>query len=781
MKNVNQIFSFSILKTFTGKILLTLLFFLTTQQLLAQIQDNFTDGDFSNDPKWLGDDSLFTISSGQLQLQAPAVSGTAYLATTSAAINNASWEFSVTLQFNPSGTNYVRLYLVSDQADLTGALNGYFILIGDTPDEISLYKQTGTTTVKIIDGPDGRVNLTLVNVKVKATRDASGNWALYSDVGITGALALEGTSHDSEHGACSYTGVFCRYSATRSDKIYFDDIAITGDPYIPPPSAALKDIIITEVFADPAPRVELPEAEYIELFNRSTTAFDLSGWVLTDGSSAASLSTTLAPGEYLIVTSSSAAASFALYGPALGTSTFPSLNNAGDVVMLKNAAGLMIDSIKFTDRWYRDDRKKEGGWSLELIDPNNPCGEEDNWAASEDDSGGTPGKQNSIRADKPDVTGPAIIAAIPRSETEISLFFNETLTDHLPDANVFNIQPAREIQSIRFTDFTLKEITIVLHSPLHSKVLYTITVQDVRDCAGNIIRESSNHIDFALPEKADSLDIVINEILFNPRPTGVDFVEVVNISDKFINLKNWSIANIHNGVVINTTPLTAQDLLFKPGAYLVFTENGNVLKGEYLQAREENFLEVITMPGFNDDQGSVALISDQDEVIDHFSYAADMHSSFINEEEGVSLERITFESSTDDLQNWKSASSLNGFATPGFINSNARAGSVSKESVRIDPEIFIPVSGKPDFTQIHYNFDQGGFIANVKIYDAQGRQVRALVNNALLGTEGFFRWEGDRDDGSKARVGYYMVWFEVFDDAGTVKTFRKRLAITATF
>jgi hypothetical protein len=781
MKNVNQIFSFSILKTFTGKILSTLLFFLTTQQLLAQIQDNFTDGDFSNDPEWLGDDSLFAVSSGQLQLRAPAVSGTAYLATTSTALNNASWEFTVTLQFNPSGSNYVRLYLVSDQPDLSGALNGYFILIGDTPDEISLYKQTGTATIKIIDGPDGRVNFPLVNVKVNATRDASGNWELYSDVGITGTFTLEGTSHDAEHGACVYTGVLCRYSATRSDKIYFDDVVITGDPYIPPPSAAPKDIIITEVFADPSPRVELPEAEYIELFNRSATAFDLTGWLLTDGSSAASLSTTLPPGGYLIVTSSAAATNFAWYGTVLGTSTFPSLNNAGDVVMLKNAAGLTIDSVKFTDRWYRDDTKKEGGWSLELIDPNNPCGEEDNWAASEDVSGGTPGKENSIKADKPDVTGPAMIAAIPRSETEISLIFNETLTDQLPGANAFNIQPAREIQSIRFTDFTLKEITIVLRSPLLSKVWYTITVQDVHDCAGNSIREGSNRVDFALPETADSLDIVINEILFNPRPTGVDFVEVVNTSGKFINLKNWSIATINNGVIMNAAPLTAQDLLFKPGAYRVFTENGNVLKGEYPQGREENFLEVISLPGFNDDQGSVALISDQGKVIDQFSYAADMHTSFINDDEGVSLERITFDAPTDDLQNWKSASSLSGYATPGFINSNARAGNVVKESVHVDPEIFIPVSGQPDFTQIHYNFEQGGFIANVKIYDAQGRQVRALANNALLGTEGFFRWEGDRDDGSKARMGYYMVWFEVFDDAGTVRTFRKRLAITARF
>lgn len=251
MKNVNQIFSFSILKTFTGRILVTLFFALIAQQLLAQLQDNFTDGDFSNNPRWSGDDEWFAVSSGQLQLRAPARAGIAYLSATSTAINDASWEFTVTLQFNPSGSNYVRAYLTSDQPDLSGALNGYFILIGGAPDEISLYKQNGTTTLKVIDGADGRVDLPQTTVRVKATRDASGNWALHSDVRMTGAYTPEGVANDQEHTSSAFSGVLCRYSATRSDQIYFDDILITGDPYLPPPPANPKDVIITEIFADP--------------------------------------------------------------------------------------------------------------------------------------------------------------------------------------------------------------------------------------------------------------------------------------------------------------------------------------------------------------------------------------------------------------------------------------------------------------------------------------------------------------------------------------------------
>lgn len=75
----------------------------------------------------------------------------------------------------------------------------------------------------------------------------------------------------------------------------------------------------------------------------------------------------------------------------------------------------------------------------------------------------------------------------------------------------------------------------------------------------------------------------------------------------------------------------------------------------------------------------------------------------------------------------------------------------------------------------------GGYVANVKIVDPHGREVKRLADNELLGTDGFFRWDGDRENGSKASIGSYMVWFEVFDDAGTVRTFRKRVVVADKF
>jgi hypothetical protein len=780
---MQQIFIFSILKTFTKNTFITFFLLVYSQQLFAQVIDSFDDSDFLVNPAWSGNTTKFSVTDNQLKLQAPAVTDAAYLSLPSRAVNDASWEFYTRFAFNSSSTNYARVYLVSSQADLSDTLSGYFVMLGNTADEISLYKQSGSTRTKIIDGTDGKLNAASVEVRVKVTRDASGNWQLSSDVGLTGNYILEGSTTDAQYFSSAYFGVYCNYTATRSDKFYFDDFIVTGNPYIPPAPPTLKDVIFTEIFADPSPRVELPEVEYLEIYNRGSQSYNLAGWKLTDGTSVATLpSYTLAPGGYLLLLASSSSAAYNTTENILGLSSFPSLNNASDKIVLKYKNGLTIDSVYYTDAWYRSDDKKEGGWSLELIDPANICGEENNWTASEDETGGTPAKQNSVFANKPDLTGPKLLATIPVNASQILLQFDEKLSRELPLQSSFIFEPAVSTSSITFADESLRSIKLELSSQLLTNTLYTVTLTSIYDCAGNAIRNIFNTNEFALPEQADSLDVKINEILFNPRPTGTDFVEIVNTSNKFLNLKNWSLATFENDSIGKLYPITDQDILLKPGAYLALTEDADILKGEYPQTSMENVLEVKDIPAWSDDAGSVAVVTDRKQTIDHFSYSKSYHSVFIKDEEGVSLERISFTEITNDRNNWKSASTTSGYATPGLINSNSRAEAIaSAEEVIVSPEIFIPGSGQPDFTEIQYKFNQGGYVANVKVFDANGRMIKELANNTLLGTEGFIRWDGDRADGSKARIGYYMVWFEVFDTAGTVKTYKKRLAVASRF
>ena len=53
----------------------------------------------------------------------------------------------------------------------------------------------------------------------------------------------------------------------------------------------------------------------------------------------------------------------------VGVTSFPSLNNAGENVSLMDASSNLVDEVNYTDSWYQDASKEDGGWSLEQINP----------------------------------------------------------------------------------------------------------------------------------------------------------------------------------------------------------------------------------------------------------------------------------------------------------------------------------------------------------------------------------------------------------------------------
>ena len=136
------------------KIIYTGICLLLTQLSVAQFTDDFTDGDFTNNPTWSGDAGLFTVTAGELNSQNTGANNY-YLSTPSTLAANAQWDFFFNMQFGTSGANYVDVYLISDVADVTNPNDGYFVRIGGTPDEVSLYKIVGGTPTILIDGPDG--------------------------------------------------------------------------------------------------------------------------------------------------------------------------------------------------------------------------------------------------------------------------------------------------------------------------------------------------------------------------------------------------------------------------------------------------------------------------------------------------------------------------------------------------------------------------------------------------------------------------------------------------
>ena len=168
---------------------------------------------------------------------------------------------------------------------------------------------------------------------------------------------------------------------------------------------ALYDIVINEIFPDPNPAVGLPEKEFVELYNNSTKILELTGYAFSDGGTPVVLSEkVLLPGGYLILCDEDDVGAFQSFGDVMGVASFPVLNNDSDELTLKSNTGLLIHAVSYTDQWYNDVTKEDGGWSLEMIDPSNPCGGESNWAASIKATGGTPGMLHSVYNSLPDTT-----------------------------------------------------------------------------------------------------------------------------------------------------------------------------------------------------------------------------------------------------------------------------------------------------------------------------------------------------------------------------------------
>lgn len=537
-----------------------------------------------------------------------------------------------------------------------------------------------------------------------------------------------------------------------------------------------KSVIITEIMADPSPPQALAEVEYIEIFNRSAVAVQLNGWQFSDASTAASLTDfVLEPNAYVVVASKAVGNGAA---NMLVISGLPSLNNAGDSLALKDPNGIVTDIVNYSLDWYRDTQRNGGGWSLELIDPENTCAVDDNWRVTEDDRGGTPGEPNSIMASNPDVVGPHLVSVTPVDLQTLRLTFNEKLAAGTLSTATWTIVPALEEVRRTFADSSRTAIDVHLSESIAPGILYSVSIESAFDCAGNAI-PSIQRASFALPERASPGDVVINEVLFNPFPDGEDYVEVFNASGKYIDLNGWAIGSSDDSGNIDKSAIT-KTIIVGPDGYIVFSSDLAKLWSHYPAPDSSSY--ALDLPAYGDDTGTITVFNEQDTIIDQFSYTAGMHNAFVRNPEGVSLERISAAERTNDSANWTSASSISGFGTPGLRNSAARLDApIFDRPVRVVPQVFTPITGQPGSAGIFYHFQQAGSIATVNICDSRGAIVRHLANNLLLGTEGILRWEGDNDDGSKVLSGYYLVWFQVFDTGGSSSLYRESVAVSARF
>jgi hypothetical protein len=842
----------------------------------SQLTDDFEDGNFLSAPTWLGDDSVYTIVdvSGNKQLRSNKTipSTSFYLATPSTQAQEGQWEFFTSLQFNTSSANFVDIYLTADQSNLMAAnLNGYFVRIGGTTDEVSLFKKVNGIATKIIDGVDGITNTSVNNLKIKVTRTAGGDWKLERDAtGLGSIYVQEGVINDVTLNTSSYFGVAVTQStASFILKHFFDDFYVGPIilDVIPPQLVSAQavgpmgvdvlfnepldvtsaelltnyffspgltvmpsqldavnpalvhvllwspgmtngttyqlttssiadvngnvsgnqtisftyliaenpmpgDVIINEFMCDPSPTVGMPEVEYIEVYNKSSKFFDLSGWKIGDASSDGAIqSGWLYPGTYRILCATSNVDTFNTI-TGIGVTSFPSLNNTGDDIVLKDANGVELDRISYTDAWYKDINKADGGFSIERINPNDPCSAEDNWRATESSMGGTPELVNSVFDDTPDTAPPTISQLIALPPNYLEVHFSEGMDSTLLANANFMVNPLLNLQAVYVLGPHPTTVTLQYADNFEPSKTYQFFVENVADCWVNSASLSGV---FSLPESAAPGDVVINEILFDPYTGGYDWIEVFNTSNKVIDLKDWQLANFDDDTIANFKNVNSHFYL-QPNSYAVLGKDSAFVLQNYPAVVPGTFVYCET-PSFNIDSSTVYLLQGN-AVMDAVSYTEDWHFKLLDETDGVSLERIDPSGISNDSFNWHSAAEAIGFGTPGGKNSQyypvVTNGEFHFNSLTVSPDS----DGFEDVLQVSYELSEPGLLGTFTIYDDRGRAIRTLFQNELLASSGSFTWDGTTENQVKASIGPYVALFQAFNvDGGLYFTQKKTFVV----
>lgn len=835
--------------------------------LCGQISDDFSDGDFTDNPTWIGDTHLFGISTYfELQLNGTD-GGDAYLFLPYAYIyDELEWRFTIRLSFSPSVNNFAKIYLLADRNDLRDPnMNGYFLQFGESgsADAIELYYQEGNSRTLLCRGEDATIANSF-HYDVRVNRSKLGKWQIYMDRQRNNIFLLDS---EAEHLALFDNigiGVFCQYTSSNSKKFYFDNfyfgapVLDTVKPYIISVNGeddlmtvkvkfsenvhdktcldvqnysikeldihpvvcryeensydqvilsfdrifeenrkyiiAIKDIIdfednrmddletellfyrikrhdiiINEIMADPSPAVQLPPYEFIELKNCCEHSVNLVGWKLKFGSNLRQLPDMLLPVEgFAIIIGETARDDFLEIENVYLLSSM-SIPNGGQRITLLNEKDEVIHTVAFKDAWHSEKIKREGGWSLEMIDSRNPCGEANNWNSSISEKGGTPSSQNSIQGDNLDYDPPEIERVTLEDSLTIRVFFTESLLGNSEQyQKAFQIDRNLVIEAVQEVTPDNRSLRLTISEPLLPHLIYQLTVIDTLcDCVDLPVLKYS-FIYFGVSQTVLPRDVIINEIMLDPFD-GTDsyYIEIYNRSDKIIDLRDLKLGKGGEQIPEKAITIMPEGCQLFPENYFVLCNNRELTLEQYNVPYSERLFQIDSMHAYSKTSGVIHLTDNAYTSIDRFLYDKEMHYAMLISMSGVSLEKIHFDLETQQSDHWKSAALTAGFGTPGYKNSQYVELMEVEDVFDIQPEIFSPdQDGFDDFVIMKCRFKENENRISISIMDRKGNIIRRIANNNLVGTEADFCWDGLTDSGILAPPDLYIAKFQYWNFNG---------------
>lgn len=522
-------------------------------------------------------------------------------------------------------------------------------------------------------------------------------------------------------------------------------------------------LVINEIMFAPASG----QPEWLEIYNPQSFSVPLPNWVIEDEAGGRGMigQAVLIPPRSLRVLTASAdlATLFNLPEHAvILTNRFPSLNNSGDLILLRDFSDAVIDSVFYEGDWGAPGKSIEKIWHER---DNNRR----NWQPSAAAQGATPAEFNSVSPreydlqleqlrftpaqphDGENVELEAVI--LNRGRKALSNYTVHFFYDPIgaQDSTVMvELGAFAAAQALAPEDCST--VKLAWPEPPSGKNFVIAEVRAPQDLVA-----MNNHMVSELWVGYPAHTVAINEIYYAPRSGEVEWFELFNCSNSAVNLARWRWQDAESE---EAATFPDSSFLLAPGAFAVISPKGSlpllapggqrVVAGNWLTLNNE--ADRIRLWDFNEGL--------QDSVSFRDRWGGDT---------GFSLERINPKLPAQDSSNWSTCVDLAG-ATPGQQNSIFTAILPSAASLQISPNPFSPdEDGFDDFAIFNLNLPVTTASVHLKIYDLRGRLVRWLLNNRSVGSNFQVVWNGRDDEGHALRSGVYIVFLQAIQaNAGTL-------------
>ena len=363
--------------------------------------------------------------------------------------------------------------------------------------------------------------------------------------------------------------------------------------------AAVGDLVITEILSDPNPPEDSSD-EFFEVYNPTGSDIDMLDYVIKDaGANSFTISTSLIvpAGGYVVfgengdpLTNGGVAVDY-VYPSAT------SLSNTEDEIIIE-CGGTVIDQVFYDSGWPGSGNGTSISLSpsaLDAISNDDPA----NWCDATSMTGDFVASLGSANDMCPIATCMIDLDFISNLRCENGDFlFDVNFTASMTSGTVEVYDLTNSIQLATGPE-AISPITITL--PMNNAVSsIDIVVRDVADASCTSAARTVETIDCSAVVCANTGDLVISEILYNPSPpegASDEFFEVHNPTGNDIDMFGYTVTdNGGNNFLITTS------LIVPAGGYAVFGENADM-------ATNGGVVTDYEYPGFN------SLANDDDEII----------------------------------------------------------------------------------------------------------------------------------------------------------------------